>query len=96
MLIWLSKVSGIRKRFSKQLELVKWRVTCGLAQSWGHYENILNGHSKLVRSVGFSQDGRRVVSGSKDKTVRIWNVETGEEERKLEGDSYGVSSVAFS
>ena len=31
----------------------------------------------LVTSVAFSQDGSRVVSGSDDKTVRIWNTVTG-------------------
>jgi WD40 repeat protein len=31
-----------------------------------------------VRSVAFSQDGSRVVSGSNDNTVQIWNMMTGE------------------
>jgi WD40 repeat protein len=96
MLVWLPEGSRIRERFPKEQKSVKWRITCGLAQSWGYCDNILNGHSDVVHSVAFSQDGRRVVSGSFDKTVRIWNVETGEEERKLEGHSHWVYSVAFS
>jgi WD40 repeat protein len=30
-------------------------------------------------------DGRRVVSGSDDKTLRVWDVDTGEYVRELEG-----------
>ena len=36
------------------------------------------------------------MSGSDDKTVQIWNVETGSEEKILEGHSNWVNSVAFS
>ena len=39
----------------------------------------LTGHSKLVNSVSFSADGKRVVSGSDDSLVKIWNAETGAE-----------------
>ena len=38
----------------------------------------LKGHSGYVRSVSFSPDGRRIVSGSEDKTVKVWNAETGQ------------------
>ena len=59
-------------------------------------ERVLKGHSDLVNSVAFSPDDTRVVSGSFDKTVRIWNVNTGEIERVLEGHTYSVLSVTFS
>lgn len=36
------------------------------------------GHSSLVSSMAFSADGARVLSGSLDTTVRIWNPETGQ------------------
>jgi WD40 repeat protein len=39
----------------------------------------LRGHSDMVRSVAFSPDGTRVVSGSDDKLVKIWSSETGAE-----------------
>ena len=40
-------------------------------------------------------DGSRVVSGSLDKTVKVWNVETGELLHTLEGHSGWVMSVAM-
>ncbi|KAJ7920003.1 WD40 repeat-like protein [Mycena leptocephala] len=56
----------------------------------------MEGHSDCVSSVAFSPDGAPVVSGSSDKTVRIWDATTGAEMTKMEGHSNGVASVAFS
>jgi WD40 repeat protein len=50
----------------------------------------------LVTSVGFSLDGKQVVSGSYDKTVRLWDAATGAALQRLEGHSSSVTSVAFS
>ncbi|KNB13761.1 hypothetical protein FOXG_12465 [Fusarium oxysporum f. sp. lycopersici 4287] len=44
----------------------------------------------------FSKDGKLIASASPDKTAKIWNVATGEEERTLEGHMQSVSSVVFS
>ncbi|TFK66201.1 WD40 repeat-like protein [Pluteus cervinus] len=40
--------------------------------------NALNGHSDGVNSASLFPDGGRVVSGSDDKTLRIWDINTGE------------------
>ncbi|KIN93865.1 hypothetical protein M404DRAFT_78983, partial [Pisolithus tinctorius Marx 270] len=57
----------------------------------------LEGHTGGLKSVGFSSDGKRIVSGSFDKTVRIWDTERGVQiGGPLEGHIYGVSSVGFS
>ena len=57
---------------------------------------IMEGHSSRVWLVAFSPDGTRVVSGSSDKTVLIWDVTTGAEVTEMEGHSDRVWSVAFS
>jgi WD40 repeat protein len=57
----------------------------------------LKAHSYSVRSVAFSPDGRHVVSGGDDETIRVWDAETGEEVvGPLKGHSDGVRFVAFS
>ena len=33
-----------------------------------------NAHSDSVRSVAFSPDGTKIVSGSFDKTIKVWDV----------------------
>jgi WD40 repeat protein len=57
---------------------------------------MLEGHSDSVKSMAFSPDGKQVVSGSDDKTVRLWDTVTGVALKTLEGHSHYVNSVAFS
>jgi WD40 repeat protein len=47
-----------------------------------------------VTSVAFSGDGKRIVSGSDDKTVRVWDAATGEELSVFKATD-GVTSVGF-
>ena len=46
--------------------------------------------------LAFSPDGRHLVAGGEKNTVGIWDVQTGEEIRILEGHSGDVCSAAFS
>ena len=54
------------------------------------------GHKGWVESVSFSPDGRWIVSGSNDKTIKIWDDTTGAELQTLRGHAFAVRSVAFS
>ena len=47
-------------------------------------------------SVAFSPDGTRLVSGSNDTTIRLWDITTGEELITLFGHDAWVNSVSFS
>ncbi len=56
----------------------------------------LTGHQGGVTSVALSGDGRHIVSGSGDRTVAVWDLQTGERLHELTGHQDGVRSVALS
>jgi WD40 repeat protein len=54
------------------------------------------GHPSQIASVAISPNGQYVLSGSYDKTVKLWEIATGREIRTFKGHSGLVHSVAFS
>jgi eukaryotic-like serine/threonine-protein kinase len=54
------------------------------------------GHTGGVLSVAFSPDGKRIVSGSGDKTLKVWDAKTTREILALKGHTDFVWSVAYS
>jgi len=76
-------------------ELLK--VVCGVEKMWPRLLQLFQGHGSSVSSVAFSPDGSTVVSGSDDKTIRIWDASTGVEMLPpLQGHDDAICSVAFS
>ena len=56
----------------------------------------LEGHTDTVTCVAYSPDGKVIASGSKDKTIHLWDVVAGKVKFTLQGHSKMVTSVAFS
>jgi hypothetical protein len=56
----------------------------------------LEGHESFVTSVAFSPDGKLIVSGSGDKTVRLWDIEGNPVGLPFQGHESFVNAVAFS
>ena len=54
------------------------------------------GHATWVNAVAFSPDGKLVLTGSRDRTARLWDVQTGRELRVFTGHAAAILSVAFS
>ena len=69
-------------------------VLCGTSVSYG--QRTLTGHTDWVRSIDISPDGKMLASGSADKTVRLWDVETGEHLKTLTGHTEPLRAVRFS
>ncbi|CAD8117467.1 unnamed protein product [Paramecium primaurelia] len=58
--------------------------------------NKLDGHTGAVWSVCISPDGKIVASGSYDKSIRLWDIKTGQQKAKLVGHTGTVWSVCIS
>jgi WD40 repeat protein len=56
----------------------------------------LIGHSDWIRSLAFSPDGKTLLSSSNDKTVRLWDLETGQLLYLLTGHRERVKCVGIS
>lgn len=51
------------------------------------------GHGGEVRTVVFTPDEKFIISGADDTYIHIWDVETGEEVRRLEGHTKDINQV---
>ncbi len=57
---------------------------------------VLSGHNDSVLCLALSADGQKLVSGSADRTIKVWNLATDQEVRTLTGHTQPVLSVALS
>ena len=49
-----------------------------LSSNCGELIREYKGHTKSVKSIQINENSNRLISGSEDKTIKIWNLETGE------------------
>jgi WD40 repeat protein len=61
----------------------------------GRARGAWEGHAGAVHSVAFAPDGRQALSGGDDRVLRLWDVGSGKEVRRLAGHANAVIRVAF-
>jgi len=73
------------------------RVVSDVEETCPPLLKVMHGHGDVVVSATFSPDGLKIVSGSNDKTFRVWDALTGKQLLSpLEGHNDWVRSVGFS
>src|SRR5206468_4258081 len=72
-----------------------WEYDCLYNLAHNPRQTLL-GHTGSLTSVCFSPDGKHIVSGSLDQTVKVWDAATGQEILSLRGHTGAVTSVCFS
>src|SRR3989338_4936892 len=86
----------------KKTILLLWTLfmtvfACGYASASEEPEIFVQlGHSGEVHAVAFSPDGRTLISGSYDHTLKLWDIASGREIRTLIGHAENIYAVAFS
>ena len=61
----------------------------------GRMTAFLKGHDNVVYALAFSPDGKRLISGSGDKTAIVWDLTTLQQVHRLSGHTEAIKAVAF-
>ena len=81
-------------QFNKVISPIQYSLSSAIEEVRGQI--IFLGHEGSVLSVAFSPDGRTIVSGSEDQTLRLWDLEGNPIGQPFKGHKGRVNSVAFS
>ncbi|KAL6836721.1 Pfs, NACHT and WD domain protein [Trichoderma sp. SZMC 28015] len=94
-LLFAPQKSIIKKLFREKIP--EWvSLEPKVEHSWSPCIKTLEGHQGRVSSVAFSPNSALIASASDDKTIRLWNANTGECIEVFKGHESTVNSVAFS
>merc|ERR1712126_86808 len=81
---------------SRDKTLILWELNRDDEMNYGIPKKCLTGHNHFVSDVVMSSDGQFALSGSWDKTLRLWDLNAGITTRQFVGHTKDVLSVAFS
>ncbi|OMH83530.1 Guanine nucleotide-binding protein subunit beta-like protein [Zancudomyces culisetae] len=80
---------------SRDKTLIVWNLTRD-ETNYGVPRRSLHGHNHFVQAIALSSDGQFALSASWDKTLRLWDLNTGTTTRRFVGHTSDVLSVSFS
>lgn len=66
-----------------------------ITKTWQCFQT-LKGHSESINCLAFNPDGKRLASGSEDKTIKIWYLQTGQDINTLVDHTEKVNCITFS
>jgi WD40 repeat protein/serine/threonine protein kinase len=92
--IWAVAFTGDPNRFATASH--DWKVTLWDARQASAPLQVLDGHENSVQSLAYSPQRLLLASGSADRTVRVWDLDTLTLKRSYSGPRDFVTSVAFS
>ncbi|KAG5513420.1 hypothetical protein PMAC_001484 [Pneumocystis sp. 'macacae'] len=79
---------------SRDKTIIVWELTGD--GGYGVPKKALRGHSHFIQDLAISSDGQYVLSASWDKTLRLWDLNTGMTTKRFVGHTGDVLSVSFS
>ena len=82
--------------YYRDKSLIVWKLTRDDSDNYGIPQKRLHGHGHFISDVTLSSDGHFALSGSWDKTLRLWDLSSGKTTRRFEDHTKDVMSVAFS
>ncbi|BAZ18044.1 WD-repeat protein [Calothrix sp. NIES-4071] len=93
---YTDKITSINFSQDKKIIAASSDNTIKLWNSTNTDIKIFTGHTDLVNGISFSLDGKTLASASWDKTVKLWDINTGKEIKTLEGHTDAVFGASFS
>ncbi len=95
--IWVDLTgASLPEGWERHATAVKDRRSSPLPQVGTSSLAILSGHADIVSACAWSPDGQRVLSGSDDNSLKVWDAASGECLRTLSGHARSVSACAWS
>lgn len=63
---------------------------------YGVPHKVLTGHNHFISDIVLSNDNNYLITGSWDKTLRLWDLKTGKTVKRFDGHNGEILAVAFS
>jgi len=92
--IWAVAFTGDPNRFAAASH--DWKVTLWDARQSAAPLQVLDGHENAVQALAYAPQQLLLASGSADRTVRLWNLDTLSLKRSYSGPRDFVTTLAFS
>jgi serine/threonine protein kinase len=92
--IWAAVFAGSKDRVAAASH--DWTVSLWDAASESQPTALLQGHESAVQALAADHSGHTLASGSADRTIRLWNLDTHETQRIYGNNPDFISALAFS